>query len=109
MVCISLSALIISNSETEDPHLVPGSLREGSTVEADYVVGLCLCDQKIKNKNKQTKNPNQLRCLLDFLVPKCSVHIWLIQKRKSLIQERRHTLEEGGQTSLHAASLASLL
>lgn len=75
-----------NNNETHDLHLVSARPTEGSTVEADYVVGLCLCDQQ------NLKQMNEKQCswdpILDFLVPKFSVHILVVPDQESAPLQR---------------------
>lgn len=71
---ISSSALFIGKSETDVLHLVRPP--ESSSVEADFVAGICLCDQQTM------KNPARF---LDPIVPTCSTHIQVVPATKEAV------------------------
>ena len=67
VVYISLWALFINNSETDDLYLASVRPREGSTVEADCILGLYPHDQQSwTNKKKKQKNTKLKLCFRLF-------------------------------------------
>ena len=121
VVYISLWVLFINNSETDDLHLASVRPREGSTVEADCILGLYPHDQqnwtnkqnKQTNKQQKTKNtPNtQLRLcfkLFGFLVPKCPMQILVVPDPREKVHPQRRRLKEPIPNSLGSLLWGSL-
>lgn len=89
MVRISLWALFINNSETDDLYLVLVRPKEGCTVEADYVLELWLRDQQnLKNQSIQEDSN------LGVLVPKCSMQILIISDLREKVHPYRGRTKE---------------
>lgn len=123
VVYISFWVLFINNSETDDLHLASVRPREGSTAEADCILGLYPHNQqnwtnkqkkpkKQKNKTKTENTSNtQLRLcfrLLGFLVPKCPMQILVVPDPREKVHPQRRRPKESIPNSLGSLLWGSL-
>ena len=101
---------IINNSKTDDLYLASVRPREGSTVEADCILGLYPHDQQNwtnKKKTKKQKTPSW-DSVLGFLVPKCPIQILLVPDPREKVHPQRRTPKEPIPNSLCSLLWGSL-